>query len=554
MRLKCMAISIAVGATACVNAQSGVVPAARIVPGQLIVKTKSGTLPFVLAGVLKAKVTTAIRADNVLSVNYSGVSLEQALSMLRSNPDVVYAQPNYYVRYKLVPNDPSFSQQYGLERMRVPQAWDIFTGNPSIITAVLDSGVNAAHEDLAPNLVAGSFNADANNANVEDTDGHGTHVAGIASAVTNNGRGVAAAGFRSRFFAVKVQTSLGSAIGIRYAADRGARIVNMSYGVPFLQAEADACTYAWNKGVLLVSAAGNENSNDPAVIGFPALHREVINVGSTNQTDGKSDFSNFGPTVTIAAPGSAILSTYIGGPDKYSVLQGTSMASPNVCAVAALVWGRNPNLSNQRVKEILHNTADPVGSWVVRGRVNALRAVQAASPLERTVSAPIEVRVGQSSGTTEGTLVSSFGSSALAAASIAAKDSQQYRVRSVAMGTIGQVASVEAVVKVNQPARLMRQLNIEVSSTLPTTSSGIVFVYDYTTQQWTQVGTIAGQGSERDSSVSITRESFSKVINSSGHIRVYIRSVQPRRIRTTQFMFDVNRVAAVGFFDPTGNP
>jgi thermitase len=525
-----------------------------IVPGELIVKTRSGQLHPVSVSAIAGTPKLEIAADNVFSVKYKGVSLEAAIASLKANPDVVYVQPNYYVKWRLVPNDPRHGEMYGHNRVSAPAAWDVFTGSSTIVTAVLDSGARLTHEDLAPSVAPGSWNADTGTNDVTDNVGHGTHVAGTVAAATNNNKGVSSVGFRSRFFSVLVGTSLASAKGIRYAADNGARIVNMSYGVPFLQAEADACTYAWGKGVLLVSAAGNENTDNETIIGFPALHKEVINVGSSDQQDRKSGFSNFGKTVTIAAPGSDILSTINTGDSAYALLSGTSMASPNVCSVAALVWGRNPSLTNLQIKNILHNTADFIGPWVVRGRVNAQKALALAAPFVAYDSTVLSAGVGVASGSSEGSLLSPIGSSELLASAVARVDTSLMRVQSVNFGRSGNIASVDTLVKVNASRSLIRSANVTIVATAPTPVTTIVFAYNFVKGTWEQAGTSGMSGGEKSFTVSVPVASLPNYVNSSGHMRVYVRAVQPARIRNGQFVLTVNRVGVDGLFDPTATP
>jgi subtilisin family serine protease len=319
-------------------------------------------------------------------------------------------------------NDPCAGRQWGHVSVRAPQAWGVTQG-AGITVAVVDTGADFNHPDLAPNLisVAGS-NLVANqsyrcpgqasrgtktsNAVAQDDQGHGTHVSGTIAALTNNGVGVAGVAPAAKVLPVKVLDSEGSgsdpdvAAGICFAADNGAKVINLSLGfnpafsilVEGLGNDTGAAIdYAYSKGAAVLIAAGNEGF--PAC-DFPASHTKALCVGSVDRTDTKSWFSNFGTNVGVVAPGGAGTlfanddvwstiwdgSTYDDG-NGYEALAGTSMAAPHAAAVAALVAAKyGVSATPSFVYAKLKATADDLGAPGVdpaygHGRVNAQRAV-----------------------------------------------------------------------------------------------------------------------------------------------------------------------------------
>ena len=274
-----------------------------------------------------------------------------------------------------------------LVSIQAASGWDLTVGQSNIVVAVLDSGVNAAHPDLAGQILPG-FDFVWNDTDPADDLGHGTAVTGTIIAVGNNGSGTAGVAFGCRLLPVKVLESSGYATysslaqGIRYASDHGARIINLSVGGPSpsftLQAAVD---YAWNNNVVLIAAAGNNANSEPQ---YPGACNHVIAVSATTTSDSLASFSTYGSFVSLSAPGANILTTQHDLSRPYNAWSGTSFASPIVAGVAALVVSENPSLSNTQVVTILEQTADDVGTpgrddFFGYGRVNASRAVTMAS-------------------------------------------------------------------------------------------------------------------------------------------------------------------------------
>jgi subtilisin family serine protease len=281
------------------------------------------------------------------------------------------------------PNDPDYDYQWGLDKVRAPEAWALSTGQ-GVLIAVLDTGTDYTHPDLSGKVRTDIDRDFVNNDDdAMDDNGHGTHVSGIAAAATNNSRGVAGLGWDASILPVKVMDSNGSgnssllATGIYYAADHGARVINMSLGGLYSCPSdvQDAVDYAYRQGVLLVAAAGNNGANRTV---FPANCAHVLGVAATGYYDTLASFSVTGTHVSVAAPGTSIYSTLWGG--GYGYMQGTSMATPFVAGLAALVYARFPTYTpNQAASAILDNAQD-LGStgWDADygcGRIDAFQAL-----------------------------------------------------------------------------------------------------------------------------------------------------------------------------------
>lgn len=287
-------------------------------------------------------------------------TVSQVIAALQEQDGVVYAEPNYFV-YALdtIPNDPGWGQQYGPGAVRAPQGWDMATGSPAVTIAVLDSGVQAAHPDLSAKLVSGYdfVNGDSDPA---DDYGHGTRVAGIAAAITDNGQGVAGISWGARIMPVKVLNSYGSgtyanvAAGIRFAVDNGARVINLSLGGGSSSTTLlDAVNYAVGLGAVLVAAAGNSGG----ALYYPAAYPDVVAVGATDNLNVRAASSSHGPQLDLTAPGVGIYTTQLGG--GYAYESGTSAAAPFVSGAAAILIGIPGNgFSSVVVEQMLESAKD----------------------------------------------------------------------------------------------------------------------------------------------------------------------------------------------------
>ena len=335
-------------------------------------------------------------------------SVKDAVDWYSRNPDVLYAEPNYIVYADQDPNDYYFPNLWAMNKIQAPQAWDVTTGSQDVVVAVVDTGVDATHPDLAANIWANideipndSIDNDGDGY-IDDTygwdfynddnspadgHGHGTHCAGTIGAIGNNGVGVAGVAWNVKIMPLKFMDDSGSgttadaAEAIRYAGANGADIISCSWGGGgYSQTLKDAID---GSGTVVVCAAGNSAANADSSPMYPAAYTSanIISVAATDQNDQLASFSNYGAnSVDIGAPGVSILSTYpvsLGG--NYATMSGTSMAAPHVSGVAALVKANSPGFTNLQVRDAVLRSADPVsglaGNVSTGGRVNANRAL-----------------------------------------------------------------------------------------------------------------------------------------------------------------------------------
>ncbi|MEM1013896.1 MAG: S8 family serine peptidase, partial [Planctomycetota bacterium] len=356
---------------------------------------------------------------SVLHVGYAGdVSLSDVLAYASFIPEVSWAAPNYQYSGEVLdflPDDPAFGDQYHHTLMGNPVAWDVTLGDSDVVIAVTDEGVELDHPDLAPNIwentaevrgVAGvdddsngyiddfngwDFVGDDNDPNplIKDDD-HGTHVAGIAAGVTNNGNQIAGVAGHASILPIRISgadggfTSVIMADAFAYAIDNGARIANTSFNINGFVGDPTftaGLQYYYDNGGLHFNSAGNDDQLNPA---RQAFHQTLL-VASTTSLDEKSDFSNYGTGIDVAAPGSAVLSTVtIGG---IGFKSGTSMSAPNAAGAAALIWSANPSYTRDQVAAQLLGTADNIDAenpeyvgLLGSGRVNTGRALAESLP------------------------------------------------------------------------------------------------------------------------------------------------------------------------------
>ena len=374
-----------------------------------------------------------------------GVSIQDALDTFRQNPEVLYAEPNYILHttansnITATPNDPSFGNLWGLSKINAPGAWNITTGSSSVVVAVLDTGIDYTHQDLSDNM----FNTTDCNSNGQDDDGngyiddchgidvanndsdpmddnqHGTHVAGTIGAVGNNGIGVVGVNWNVKLLACKFFDASGSgttegAIAcleyVETMKDRGVNIVATSNswgGGEFSQALYDAIDAQRQRGILFITAAGNGNifgqglNNDTTPF-YPCTYYlpNIICVAATTQTDGRASFSNYGRrTVHLGAPGSGILSTVPG--NGYATLSGTSMATPHVSGVAALLQAQDPGRDWRAIKNLILTGGDTISSLantITRRRLNANGDMTCSNTVVQSRLQPIANTISASPG------------------------------------------------------------------------------------------------------------------------------------------------------------
>lgn len=393
------------------------------------------------------EIKNGITASSAMVFSVPDGDVKTAMAEIAKDPNVASVFPNYRMNLLAIPNDPMVlaaplvgfpRQQWNLFNLKLAgtdrSAWDVTTGSASVIVAVIDTGVNSAHPDLAgkiSSLVDCSSSTCATVVSMTDNHaaGHGTHVAGLVGAATNNNEGIAGSGYNTKIMAVKVMDAAGNTDSdnffnaIRWAADHGAKVINTSFGVvadglpqAAIAEYNNAAAYAWGKGAVVVAAAGNCRGNTNGREGceirqengtitgyaqnsrmYPAASPNVISVAASTVDNTIASYSeqndpanaNVGNWISVAAPGgdgactdatkTCIFSTV--PTNQYFWQSGTSMASPQVAGVAALIYAANSGLTNDRVKNIIETTANksaPVGSVTNFGLVDALAAVNAA--------------------------------------------------------------------------------------------------------------------------------------------------------------------------------
>ncbi len=359
-------------------------------PAQLLPTTVSTTDPVRV-------VTTTVKNGRPVATARIATDMTTAEALVTDGQKVknaVGVQVDHRVHALEAPagTDPMRAQQWDFTKIHVANAWAKSTGS-GVTVAVIDTGVDATHPDLAGHVLTGYDEINQTAAGNTDPNGHGTHVAGTIAALTGNGVGVSAIAPDAKIMPIRVLGADGSgymsdaANGIVYAADHGADVVNMSLGSEDEDASVtNAIAYARSRGVVVVAAAGNERQKG-SPNSYPAADPGVIAVAATDSTDTVASYSNQGSYVDVAAPGSAILSTYPTALNNtgYAVLYGTSMASPHVAAIAALLKAYNPTLTPDQVEQALESSAVDLGpagkdSDYGYGRVDAAAALAAVSP------------------------------------------------------------------------------------------------------------------------------------------------------------------------------
>lgn len=328
-------------------------------------------------------------------------SAEQLVDELTAAENIDTAELNYYYTKQLksnfgfksrfqyrpsLPNDEFFEPyQWNLTQIFAESGWAITEGTNDVSIAVLDSGVDPNHEDLKDRILVG-YNTFNDDGEFYDEHGHGTHVAGIIAASTNNFSGIAGVSWRNPILPVKVLdenaegTTFEIANGIRWATDQGAKVINMSLGDSHdSKIMHEAIRYAYEKDVVLIAAAGNDNVDTPM---YPAAYDEVLAVSAVDHKRQKAVFSNYGDHIAVAAPGEHIPSTFLD--NHYVMMSGTSMAAPHVAGLAGLMRSINPKLTNEEIVEVIKYTTDDLGPngfdpYYGYGEINISKALKAVA-------------------------------------------------------------------------------------------------------------------------------------------------------------------------------
>lgn len=383
-----------------------------VIPGEFIVKYKK------TAKNASSTVLNSIGAKRLKDLN-SGAQLIKlndvsknaaAMTNLAKDPNIEWVEANRVMALPKIirdildrltgkdgddvfPNDPKFSEQYAHKVSQSVDGWKLAKANSKkqSVIAIIDTGIDGTHPDLKAKLIQPGYDAYGQGKEYSDKQGHGTHCAGIASAITNNGVGVAGYSPDSKLIAVKALQDSGSgtyaavADAIAWAAKNEAvDVLSMSLGGPSSsQAIQDAVNLALEKGKIVVAAMGNDGNEKPS---YPAAIKGVVAVGATDSNDKIASFSQFGQHISVSAPGVNIMSTFptyqSGMPGKdYGKISGTSMACPGVSGLAGLLKSVNPSLNGKQLRDIIEKTADDLGAagfdkYYGHGRINTLKAVE----------------------------------------------------------------------------------------------------------------------------------------------------------------------------------
>lgn len=357
--------------------------------GRLVV-TWRDSAPTELDGAgIAAHRASRVNPDRSVVVAKGGRAAEVA-ARLEADPRVATVVPDAIGRSLDWPDplsepaDPLWDQwQADMRRIGMPSAWSITTGSPDVVVAVLDTGYERTHEDLASVPIVHRYNSRTGTTSVTDGYGHGTHVAGTIAAATNNSTGVASMAPGVTIMPVKVLDSDGYGYwsdfleGVDWAVDHGADIINMSLG-SYLSAKQIAAwqptfTRAWEAGTMVIAAAGNNDNN---TLFYPASFANVVSVSATTNNDTKASFSSYGSAVDISAPGVSIASTY--RDNTYWAMSGTSMATPHVAGLAALIRSIHPEFTISEVETAIKSTALDLGN---AGRDNVFGYGRIRAPL-----------------------------------------------------------------------------------------------------------------------------------------------------------------------------
>lgn len=405
-------------------------------PGSLLVRFAPGTpdqwkaRAREIVGGQRIRAYTIVEGLEHITIAFP---IDQARQVLEALPFVEYAEPDYFVRHCATPNDTHFGNQWGLHNtgqwvngltgindadIDAPEGWNILTGSSTFVVAVLDTGTLWNHSDLAANIwtnpgeIAGNGIDDdangyiddirgwdfySNDNNPNDSDGHGTHTAGTVGAIGNNGIGVAGVAWNIkvmplRFLGPGGGTTSDAIEAIQYIKNKNVKVSNHSWGSYGNSSSLSSAIQGTQSiGHVFVAAAGNDTVNNNSSPFFPAsyTHANIISVAATTSKDQIAWFSNFGSTsVDLGAPGENILSTYLS--NGYAYADGTSMASPHVAGVAALVYIKNPGYTYQQVKAAILDSTRPIaalsGKCVTGGVVNLAGALGSATSLPPVVS------------------------------------------------------------------------------------------------------------------------------------------------------------------------
>ncbi len=357
--------------------------------GRVLVRFLPGTSTTARNNILGTVGSTKVGSIYGASDTWVVSGSRNTIASLGHTAGVLYAETDKTLQtFVAAPNDPSFSQQYAMQKINAVAGWTTYpgaytsSGGPKV--AMIDTGIDTTHPDLVGHIDtadAKCFGILCLLTGYEDDNGHGTHTSGTVGAATNNGTGVASVAFNTQLMPIKVCNAAGSCqtsdivSGINWARTHGAKVISMSLGGGGTATLQTAVQQAYGAGIVVVAAAGNDGNSN---INYPAGYAEVISVAATDANDARASFSNTNADVELAAPGVNVLSTYSG--DGYTQLSGTSMATPHVAGLAALLVAQNPTWTAGQVRSRMDSCSDDLGAagrdtTFGYGRINLGRAL-----------------------------------------------------------------------------------------------------------------------------------------------------------------------------------
>jgi hypothetical protein len=372
-------------------------PSGPHVAGELLVAAAGGVSDTELEQQYRAHGGQLIRMlprINVHHIRVAPQALDAVEAALEKNPHVRFVERNFLAHGGATPNDPGYGSQWYLPKISSPAGWDITKGSWNVPIAVIDSGVDPVHPDLSAKLIPG-YNFLGGNTDTHDVLGHGTAVAGVAAAITNDSMGVAGVAWENAIMPLVVLDAsnyasyANIASAITYAADHGAKVINISIGgSSYSSTLQSAVDYAWNHGLVIAACAMNYSTSTPY---YPAALAHVLAVSATDQNDQPASFTDYGNWISLAAPGTSIYTTTNGG--GYGYWQGTSFSSPQVAALAALLFSLNPSLTNTQVVNLMKSSTDDLGTggfdpYFGWGRINVAKTLQAANSIPADTTPP----------------------------------------------------------------------------------------------------------------------------------------------------------------------
>ncbi|HLO98017.1 MAG TPA: S8 family serine peptidase [Fimbriimonas sp.] len=538
------------------SAQWASKPGVQELTGQLIVRPlqvdalMNKSLPYSMIPTIRNRAKTRLApqqiryyadVDEYVVKVPAGKNENTYAAELLATGDYQYVQPNWRCFPVKITNDPRYGEQWHHTTIQSDKAWDLWTGSNNFTTAYVDTGIKTTHEDLAPLRIPGynsvDRKAEVDGGQVEDINGHGTHVSGCGSAYGNNGKGVSGVGWNFKVMHVRTSNSPGGGAafddimsGARWAIDHGAKTASASYSGVDGPSVGTTGTEIKNSGGLFLYAAGNDNRD---LSGFQ--YADTIVVGASAPGDVKAGFSAYGRGVNVFAPGQDILSSTMDG--GYGFASGTSMATPVCNGVLALLWSANPLLTPAEAQDILYTTCDTIGSSAIfgNGRVNAFKAVQAALV---TSAQDIDITtVAVQSGTLAGGNLVSVRDTSL---------TNSYNVTSKQVSGLGATAgsTMTVVLPTDKGNIASFQLTTKFNVTGDKPATLMAYLFNKNTGLYDMIVTKGAYGGQQTEFVLRVTKNVSNYVAANGTVKMIVRSVVPARFGSTTNQLKIGHAKA----------